>query len=59
MLFVRRLGPAATVLPWCAFYLAIRSQDGYYLLMTPLWLAAAATTPFSSFATAWQPGSAR
>ncbi|MFF4490304.1 hypothetical protein ACFY0F_28080 [Streptomyces sp. NPDC001544] len=55
MLFVRRLGPAATVLPWCAFYLATRSQDGYYLMMTPLWLAAAVTTPLSAFAGAWQP----
>src|SRR5207253_2103617 len=32
-----------------------RSQDGYYLLMTPLWLAAAATVPAAAFATAWQP----
>ncbi|WP_373922039.1 hypothetical protein [Streptomyces sp. T12] len=55
VLFVRRLGPAATVLPWCAFFLATRSQDGYYLMMTPLWLAAAITTPASEFATAWQP----
>lgn len=55
VLFVRRLGPAAAVLPWCAFYLATRSQDGYYLLMTPLWVAAAITAPPASFATAWQP----
>ncbi|MFF3904807.1 hypothetical protein ACFYZJ_02145 [Streptomyces sp. NPDC001848] len=55
VLFVRRLGPAATVLPWCAFFLATRSQDGYYLMMTPLWLAAAVTVPPSAFATAWQP----
>ncbi|GAA2306605.1 hypothetical protein GCM10010234_57650 [Streptomyces hawaiiensis] len=54
-LFVRRLGPAATVLPWCVFYLATRSQDGYYLLMTPLWLAAAVTAPASAFVRAWQP----
>ncbi|OIJ94369.1 hypothetical protein BIV25_22450 [Streptomyces sp. MUSC 14] len=55
VLFVRRLGPAATVLPWCVFYLATRSQDGYYLMMTPLWLAAAITTPLSEFTRAWQP----
>ncbi|PKT74134.1 hypothetical protein CW362_05435 [Streptomyces populi] len=55
VLFVRRLGPAATVLPWCAFYVATRSQDGYYLLMTPLWVAAAITAPWQSFRTAWQP----
>ncbi|MBL1084130.1 hypothetical protein JK359_19525 [Streptomyces actinomycinicus] len=55
VLFVRRLGPAATVLPWCAFYLATRSQDGYYLMMTPLWLAAAVTAPPAEFAHAWQP----
>ncbi|ROP46196.1 hypothetical protein [Streptomyces sp. PanSC9] len=55
VLFVRRLGPAATVLPWCAFYLATRSQDGYYLMMTPLWLAAAVTVPLPEFSRAWQP----
>ena len=55
VLFVRRLGPAATVLPWCAFFLATRSQDGYFLMMTPLWLAAAVTAPASEFAGAWQP----
>ncbi|MET7690506.1 hypothetical protein ABZT06_21430 [Streptomyces sp. NPDC005483] len=55
LLFVRRLGPALTVLPWIAFYLATRSQDGYFLMMTPLWLAAAATVPVAAFATAWQP----
>ncbi|WNC03078.1 hypothetical protein Q2K21_10160 [Streptomyces sp. CGMCC 4.7035] len=55
VLFVRRLGPAMSVLPWCAFFFATRSQDGYYLLMTPLWLAAALTVPPSAFATAWQP----
>jgi hypothetical protein len=55
VLFIRRLGPAATVLPWCAFFLATRSQDGYYLLMTPLWLATAVTVPPSAFADAWQP----
>ncbi|WP_416963829.1 hypothetical protein [Streptomyces sp. Agncl-13] len=55
VLFVRRLGPAATVLPWCAFYLATRSQDGYYLLMTPLWLASAVTAPITEFRAAWQP----
>ncbi|PAZ14834.1 hypothetical protein CLM62_18015 [Streptomyces sp. SA15] len=55
VLFVRRLGPAATVLPWLAFYLATRSQDGYYLMMTPLWLAAAVTAPLPEFAGAWQP----
>ncbi|NUP43483.1 MAG: hypothetical protein HOY76_42295, partial [Streptomyces sp.] len=55
ILFMRRLGPAATVLPWCAFYLATRSQDGYYLMMTPLWLATAITAPPSEFVRAWQP----
>ncbi|WP_405684025.1 hypothetical protein OG204_03170 [Streptomyces sp. NBC_01387] len=55
VLFVRRLGPALTVMPWLSFYLATRSQDGYFLLMTPLWLAAAATVPATALATAWQP----
>ncbi|MEU7059803.1 hypothetical protein [Streptomyces sp. NPDC046197] len=55
VLFVRRLGPAAAVLPWCAFFVATRSQDGYYLMMTPLWPAAAITAPAAEFAGAWQP----
>ncbi|MFD4552961.1 hypothetical protein ACFWP5_01315 [Streptomyces sp. NPDC058469] len=55
LLFARRLGAALTVLPWLSFYLATRSQDGYFLMMTPLWLAAAATVPTSSLASAWQP----
>lgn len=55
LLFVRRLGPAIAVLPWLSFYLATRSQDGYFLMMTPLWLAAAATVPASALASAWQP----
>ncbi|CAM5556456.1 hypothetical protein SALBM311S_06137 [Streptomyces alboniger] len=55
VLFVRRLGPALTVLPWLSFYLATRSQDGYFLMMTPLWLAAAATVPASALASAWEP----
>ena len=55
VLFVRRLGPALTVLPWLSFYLATRSQDGYFLMMTPLWLAAAATVPASALAFAWEP----
>ncbi|MFJ9909944.1 hypothetical protein ACIRVK_45500, partial [Streptomyces sp. NPDC101152] len=54
-LFVRRLGVALTVLPWTVFYLSTRSQDGYFLMMTPLWLAAAATVPATALATAWQP----
>jgi hypothetical protein len=53
--WVRRLGPALTVIPWIVFYLSIRSQDGYFLLMTPLWFAAVATAPPSAFQGAWQP----
>ncbi|MHB9859094.1 hypothetical protein [Streptomyces sp. YIM S03343] len=55
LLFARRLGTALIVLPWLPFYLATRSQDGYFLMMTPLWLAAAATVPAASLASAWQP----
>lgn len=54
-LWVRRLGPGLTVIPWVVFYLSVRSQDGYFLMMTPLWLAAAATAPPSAFVRAWQP----
>lgn len=54
-LFVRRLGLAVTVLPWASFYFATRSQDGYFLMLTPLWLATLATVPASALAHAWQP----
>ena len=54
-IWVRRLGPALTVIPWIVFFLSVRSQDGYFLMMTPLWVAAAATAPPSAFAGAWQP----
>ena len=54
-IWIRRLGPALTVIPWIVFYLSVRSQEIYYLVMTPLWLAAAATAPPSAFARAWQP----
>jgi hypothetical protein len=54
-IWTRRLGPALTVIPWFVFYFSVRSQDGYFLLMTPLWLAAAATAPPEAFANAWQP----
>lgn len=57
--FPRRLGPAVAVLPWACFYLSTRSQDGYFLLLVPLWLAAAVTVPFDAFADAWQPRPAR
>jgi hypothetical protein len=39
---VRRLAPAAMVLPWAVFFLATRSQDDYYCLLAPLWLLGAA-----------------
>ncbi|OIV38796.1 hypothetical protein BIV57_03365 [Mangrovactinospora gilvigrisea] len=50
----RRLGPAAAILPWCAFYLSTRSQDSYYTMMTPLWVVALGTTSPASFAGAAQ-----
>ena len=54
-LFPRRIAPMIPVLPWCVFFLSIRSQDGYYLLMTPLWLAAAITAGPATCARAYQP----
>jgi hypothetical protein len=53
VLFIRRLGPALAILPWFVFYLSIRSQDGYFLLMTPLWLASVATVPLADFRRAY------
>ncbi|MFC7479943.1 hypothetical protein ACFQX7_07705 [Luedemannella flava] len=42
-LYIRQLGPAATILPWLAFFFAVRSQDSYYILMAPLWVLGVAT----------------
>jgi hypothetical protein len=55
LLFMRRLGPAMFILPWMIFFLATRSQDGYYLMMTPLWLASLATVSLATFSNGWQP----
>lgn len=55
VVWMRWFGPTLTVIPWLVFYLSIRSQDGYFLMMTPLWLAAAATAPPTAFQNAWQP----
>jgi hypothetical protein len=38
---IRRLAPAAMVLPWAVFFLSTRSQDDYYCLLAPLWLLGA------------------
>jgi len=42
-LYVRELGPAAAILPWCGFYLAGRSHDAYFVLLAPLWVVGMAT----------------
>ncbi|MET1231302.1 MAG: hypothetical protein ABWY52_00460 [Candidatus Limnocylindrales bacterium] len=55
VLFMRRLGPALFVLPWIIFLFSVRSQDIYYAMMTPLWLASLATVASGAFASAWQP----
>lgn len=53
-LFIRRIGPAMVILPWTVFYLSIRSQDIYFLTMTPIWIMSVATTSHADFARAWQ-----
>lgn len=47
--FPRRLGPAAVILPWLSFYLSTRSQDGYYVLLVPIWVISALTTDAADF----------
>jgi hypothetical protein len=51
---VRRLGRAAVVLPWLLFWVSTRSQDGYWLLTMPLWIAGLVTTTRDDFANAYQ-----
>lgn len=54
-LLPRRLGPAAALLPWVCFYLATRSTENYFTLLTPLWVTALATAGPAAFARAWAP----
>ncbi|WP_433794457.1 hypothetical protein [Actinoplanes sp. CA-252034] len=53
-LHLRTLGPAIAVLPWVIFMVSTRSQDGYWLLTMPLWLAALVTTTRADFAGAFR-----
>ena len=47
-----RLAPAIAVLPIVVFWLAIRSEDTYYVVVAPLWVLAAVTAATSDFSTA-------
>lgn len=55
LLYCRWLGPAVVILPSIVFYLSTRSQDGYYILLTPLWLTSLITVAWGAFDRAWQP----
>lgn len=50
LLAPRRIGPAAVLLPWLPFYLATRSTDNYFTLLSPLWLLGLATAGPAVFA---------
>jgi hypothetical protein len=50
--FFRRLGPAATILPWIVFFVSIRSSDRYFYQMAPIWLMSLATVRPGDFARA-------
>ncbi|WP_052721115.1 hypothetical protein [Actinoplanes rectilineatus] len=51
---IRSWGPAAVILPWIVFWVALRSQDGYWVLTMPLWVVGLCTTSRADFATAYQ-----
>ena len=51
---LRTLGPAAVVLPWLAFIVSTRSQDGYWVLTMPLWIVALCSTTRDDFAGAYR-----
>ncbi len=55
-LHLRTLGPAIAVLPWMIFMVSTRSQDGYWVLTMPLWLAALVTTSRADFTEAYRIG---
>jgi hypothetical protein len=50
---IRLLGPAAVVLPWLSFYFSTRSQSGYFVLMTPIWIVGLTTVTHADFADAY------
>lgn len=54
VLFIERLGPAMVILPWLVFYLSVRSQDDYFLSMTPIWIVSIATVGHADFVRAWR-----
>jgi hypothetical protein len=49
LVWFRRLGPAAWILPWLAFFPASRSLAGYFMLLVPLWLVSVLTTRQEEF----------
>jgi hypothetical protein len=48
----QRLGPAIPVLAMVSFWLAIRSEDTYYVVFAPLWILAAVTVGRADFSAA-------
>jgi len=50
----RTLGRAAVVLPWLLFWVSTRSQDGYWVLTIPLWIAGLVATRREDFANAYE-----
>jgi uncharacterized membrane protein len=53
-LHFRTLGRAAVVLPWLLFWVSTRSQDGYWVLTMPLWVAGLVATRREDFANAYE-----
>lgn len=53
-LHFRSLGRAAVVLPWLLFWVSTRSQDGYWVLTMPLWVAGLVATSREDFANAYE-----
>ncbi|HEU5475636.1 MAG TPA: hypothetical protein VFV67_33760 [Actinophytocola sp.] len=48
----RRLGMAAWILPWLAFFPSGRSLAGYFMILAPIWLVSVLTTNREEFARA-------
>jgi hypothetical protein len=48
------LGRALVVLPWLVFFVALRSQDGYWVLTMPLWVVGMVSTTRDDFAGAYR-----
>lgn len=55
VLYFRKLGIAAWILPWACFFFATRSLGAYFMILVPIWFVSLVTVSRHDFAAAAQP----